>query len=199
MIKPTRENAPKKTEIDKNTFSSVSPQVQTSQFILLKILNLFLPISLNMCFGCSKEPSQWNGILILYNICFGWEIRFFFFLNFALVPTGLNILCVWEQNLQEDCANEHAHQWTFYDKHTKILCSYWDMDMALVLNSAGIKGTILQRGNRKMVFFLKFLSKIPLLEKSWELNSCVKIKTCVIMRYVIIVIKGLYCITHLLL
>ena len=24
----------------------------------LKIVNIFLPISFNICFGCSKEPSQ---------------------------------------------------------------------------------------------------------------------------------------------
>ena len=26
-----------------------------------KIVNIFLPISLNICFGCSKEPSHWGG------------------------------------------------------------------------------------------------------------------------------------------
>ena len=26
-----------------------------------KIVNIFLPISLIICFGCSKEPSQWDG------------------------------------------------------------------------------------------------------------------------------------------
>ena len=26
-----------------------------------KIVNIFLPISLNICFGCTKEPSQWDG------------------------------------------------------------------------------------------------------------------------------------------
>ena len=26
-----------------------------------KIVNIFLPISLNMCFGCSKEPSHRDG------------------------------------------------------------------------------------------------------------------------------------------
>ena len=25
------------------------------------IVNIFLPISFNMCFGCSKEPSQLDG------------------------------------------------------------------------------------------------------------------------------------------
>ena len=31
------------------------------QKILLKIVIIFLVISLNMCFGCSKEPSHWVG------------------------------------------------------------------------------------------------------------------------------------------
>ena len=26
-----------------------------------KILYMFLPIIFNMCFGCSKEPSHWDG------------------------------------------------------------------------------------------------------------------------------------------
>ena len=25
------------------------------------IVNIFLPISFNICFGCSKEPSHWHG------------------------------------------------------------------------------------------------------------------------------------------
>ena len=31
---------------------------QNKQTFEGKILNIFLPISLNICFGCSKEPSQ---------------------------------------------------------------------------------------------------------------------------------------------
>ena len=30
------------------------------QNIVRKIVNIFLTTSLNICFGCSKEPSQWN-------------------------------------------------------------------------------------------------------------------------------------------
>ena len=26
-----------------------------------KIVNIFLPISFSLCFGCSKEPSHWDG------------------------------------------------------------------------------------------------------------------------------------------
>ena len=26
-----------------------------------KIVVIFLPININICFGCSKEPSQWDG------------------------------------------------------------------------------------------------------------------------------------------
>ena len=28
-----------------------------------------------MCFGFSKEPSQWDGSFETHNICFGWEIK----------------------------------------------------------------------------------------------------------------------------
>ena len=33
----------------------------TDWFFERKIVNIFLPISFNKCFGCSKEPSQWDG------------------------------------------------------------------------------------------------------------------------------------------
>ena len=35
--------------------------VQTRTFYLRKISIIFLPINLNICFGCSKEPSHWDG------------------------------------------------------------------------------------------------------------------------------------------
>ena len=35
--------------------------VQIRKFYLLKILIIFLPNNLNMCFGCSKELSHWDG------------------------------------------------------------------------------------------------------------------------------------------
>ena len=34
------------------------PKIQISKFIERKIIIIFLPINLNMCFGCSKEQSQ---------------------------------------------------------------------------------------------------------------------------------------------
>ena len=34
------------------------PLVQIKKFYLRKILFFSLPINLNMCFGCSKEPSH---------------------------------------------------------------------------------------------------------------------------------------------
>ena len=44
-----------------------------------KIVNIFLPIIFSICFGCSKEPSNWDDSLSTHNICFGWEIRKLFF------------------------------------------------------------------------------------------------------------------------
>ena len=32
-----------------------------NKFSEFKIVNIFLPISLNVCFGCSKEPSHQDG------------------------------------------------------------------------------------------------------------------------------------------
>ena len=31
------------------------------QIFLLKIVNIFLSFDLNICFECSKEPSQWDS------------------------------------------------------------------------------------------------------------------------------------------
>ena len=42
-----------------------------------KKVNIFLPISFNICFGCSKELSQ----LSTHNICFALEIRKLFFVT----------------------------------------------------------------------------------------------------------------------
>ena len=39
-----------------------------------KIVIISFPVNLNRCFGCSKEPSHWDGSFEYHNICFGWEI-----------------------------------------------------------------------------------------------------------------------------
>ena len=36
-----------------------------------KSVNIFLPISLNICFGCSKEPSNETVLLSTHNIYLG--------------------------------------------------------------------------------------------------------------------------------
>ena len=36
------------------------PKIQRWTFYERKIVTIFLPINLNMCFGCSKEPSHWD-------------------------------------------------------------------------------------------------------------------------------------------
>ena len=51
-------------------------QVYINKIFERKIANIFLPISFNICFGCSKEPSHWNRLietvlLSTHNICFG--------------------------------------------------------------------------------------------------------------------------------
>ena len=40
------------------TLSMIFPQVKRKKNFKLKIVNIFLPISFNICFGCSKEPSH---------------------------------------------------------------------------------------------------------------------------------------------
>ena len=35
-----------------------------------KIVNVFLPISFNICLECSKELSNWDGSFDTHNICF---------------------------------------------------------------------------------------------------------------------------------
>ena len=44
-----------------------------------KIVVVFLPINLNICFGCSKEPSHRDGSMSTHNIYFG--IEFFLKIN----------------------------------------------------------------------------------------------------------------------
>ena len=46
-----------------------------NQKIRGKNVNIVLSVNFNICFGYSKEQSQWEGYLSTHNICFGWEIR----------------------------------------------------------------------------------------------------------------------------
>ena len=52
-----------------------------------KVVNIFLSISFNIGFVCSKEPSHRDGFLSTHNICFGREIRKLIFI-FALLSRG---------------------------------------------------------------------------------------------------------------
>ena len=60
-------------KISRKTFSYTIRPVK--QVFKRKIAIVFLIIGLNMCFGCSKEPSHQDGSLSTHNICFGREIR----------------------------------------------------------------------------------------------------------------------------
>ena len=44
-----------------NIYDNNNTQIQIKTFYELKIVTIFLPINLNMCFGCSKEQSNWDG------------------------------------------------------------------------------------------------------------------------------------------
>ena len=43
-----------------------------------KIVNIFLPISLNKCLGAQKKSLIETVLLSTHNICFGWELRILF-------------------------------------------------------------------------------------------------------------------------
>ena len=53
-----------------------------------EIVNIFLPISLDIRFGSSKEQSHGDGYLSIHNFCFGVEIKNIF--NYILVSGGLD-------------------------------------------------------------------------------------------------------------
>ena len=59
------------------------------QFFERKIVNIFLPISINICLGCSKEPSHRDG-------SFNWPQRMFGLRNkeiifwYAFLTNSLN-------------------------------------------------------------------------------------------------------------
>ena len=43
----------------KKVMQVCSAQVQINKNFQRKIVNIFLPINFNMCFGCSKEPTTY--------------------------------------------------------------------------------------------------------------------------------------------
>ena len=59
----------------------LKPHRSINKIFERKTVNIFLPISFNIWFGCSKEPSQWDGSLSTHGICFDIDIiRKIFFL-----------------------------------------------------------------------------------------------------------------------
>ena len=48
-------------------------KVKISKILACKIKNILLPINFSICFGCSKEPSHWEGSFEYgtHNIYFG--------------------------------------------------------------------------------------------------------------------------------
>ena len=69
-------------------FHSVSKGQLSKKIKQRKITIIFLSISLNMCFKCSKEPSHRDGSFEHHNICFDWEIRKIIF-SYVLLSGGL--------------------------------------------------------------------------------------------------------------
>ena len=54
-----------------------------------KIVNLFLFLNFNICFGCSKEPSHWDGSFEYPQPMFGWWIRKLFLIKHSYVEAYL--------------------------------------------------------------------------------------------------------------
>ena len=48
-----------------------------------------------MCFGCSKEPSHWDGSFEYSQHMFGWEIKKIIF-QYAFFSGGLRIACIFQ-------------------------------------------------------------------------------------------------------
>ena len=62
--------------------------VQISKVFVRKNVIIFLSMNFNICFGCSKEPSHWDGSFEYTQYMIGWEIRksIFNYTLFILVP-----------------------------------------------------------------------------------------------------------------
>ena len=75
-------------QISTNFFICITICLDRNKIFERRIINIFLPVSLNICFGCSKEPSHCQSIqthvlgdqknrlsemilLSTHNICFG--------------------------------------------------------------------------------------------------------------------------------
>ena len=85
---------------------------QDKEFFEHKIIIIFLPINLNMCFGCSKEPSHRDVLseypqymFLLRNKKNNFPLRFFTwrpcygypFLQYVLCMSSLNMSCIYSE------------------------------------------------------------------------------------------------------
>ena len=71
-----------RNKINGNFFPDFS-QVYINKIFERKLVNIFLPISINICFGCLIQ----TVLLSAHNVCFGWEIRKLIFW-YALLKSG---------------------------------------------------------------------------------------------------------------
>ena len=69
----------------------------------IKNVNIFLPINLNMCFGCSKEPSHWDG-------SFEYPQHLFWFRNKKINFQSRNLIL-------EACYYTHFFFWISADQN----------------------------------------------------------------------------------
>ena len=67
-----------------NRGADYRPHVWINNTFQGKIVNIFLPISFNICFCAQKNNLIETVLLSTHNICFGWEIRKLNFRNALL-------------------------------------------------------------------------------------------------------------------
>ena len=71
----------------------ITIQVQIGKHFQRKIVNIFLSISFNICFGCSKEPSQWDSSFEYLQHMFWLRNKKINF-DYALLSGGLYLLAI---------------------------------------------------------------------------------------------------------
>ena len=64
-----------------------------------EIVIIFLPISLNRCFRCSKEPSQWDGSFEYLQHMFWLRFPASWYVQPAKSQISMRILAVWSKPL----------------------------------------------------------------------------------------------------
>ena len=90
-----------------------TPQVKINKNFQRKIVNIFLPITFSICFGCSKEPSHWDG-------SFEYPQHMFWLRNKKIIFL-LHTLKAWKQDFNPLC-NNGFFLLVWYNKFGMVHC-----------------------------------------------------------------------------